>query len=102
MTYPLCASYYTGAVSSPLVGGCAPGQVEMVVPANLSFCLDPYTGAVLYLFGRPCSSLRIEHVLPDDGDLLTCVNLYTRANRWVMSHGQCTAYETPNTILAML
>ena len=99
-TYPLCASYYTGTVTSPLAGGCGRGQIELSVPGNLSFCIDRYTGRVLYLFGRPCAPPRWIHILPDDGDLLTCVSLYTTANRWVPNHSRCTAYELPNTIPA--
>ena len=46
-TYPLCASYYTGAVSSPLNGqGCAAWQVELVVPGDVTFCINPWTGKI--------------------------------------------------------
>lgn len=100
VAYPLCASYYTGAVTSPLFGGCGAGTVELVVPGNLSFCINGWTGQVTYPFGRPCAPPRFTHTLPDDGDLLTCVSYYTGANRWVMDHSQCTVYETPNTIPA--
>jgi hypothetical protein len=98
-TFPLCVSLYTGIVSSP-PGGCGAGQVALSVPASLSFCIEPYTGRVLYLFGRPCQPPRRAHVLPDQGDLLTCVSLYTRVNRWVLHHGQCLATEVANTIPA--
>jgi hypothetical protein len=99
-TFPLCVSRYTGLVSSPLTGGCGAGQVALVVPGNLSFCIDPYTGRVHYRFGRPCSPPRRTHVLPDNGDLLTCVSRYTGVNRAVLNHSQCTAYEVANTIPA--
>ncbi len=98
-TYTLCASYYTGAVSSPLSGGCGNGTVE-ITPFDKTFCIDSYTGKLLYQFGRPCAAPRISHTLPDDGDLLTCVSLYTGANRWVSNHSQCNAYELANTIPA--
>ncbi len=98
-TYTLCASYYTGAVTSPLSGECRNGTVE-VTPFDKTFCIDVYTGKLLYQFGRPCNPPRVGHTMPDDGDLLTCVSLYTGANRWVTSHSQCSAYELPNTIPA--
>ncbi len=99
-TYAICASYYTGAVSSPLSGGCGPGAIELNVPGNLSFCVNGWTGQLTYSFGRTCTPPRIVHTMPDDGDLLTCVNLYTGANRWVTNHSQCGAYDVPNTIPA--
>ena len=98
-TYLLCASYYTGAVTSPLSGGCGAGTVE-ITPFDQTFCIDVYTSKLLYLFGRPCNPPRRAHTLPDDGDLLTCVSRYTGVNRWVRSHIQCTAFELPNTIPA--
>ncbi len=98
-TYLLCASYYTGAVSSPLSGDCGSGTVE-ITPFDSSFCIDLYTGKLLYRFGRACNPPRVAHTMPDDGDLLTCVSLYTGANRWVNNHSQCSAYEVPNTIPA--
>ena len=99
-TYPLCASYYTGVVTSPLTGSCGAGRIELVVPGNLSFCIDLYTGQLLYTFGRPCNPPRQVHTMPEDGDLLTCVSIFSGSNRWVFNHSQCTAYELPNTIPA--
>jgi hypothetical protein len=55
----------------------------------------------LYLFGQPCNPPRLAHVLPDSGDLLTCVNYFTGLNRWVVNHSQCTMYEVANTIPAL-
>jgi hypothetical protein len=40
--------------------------------------------------------------MPDDGDLLTCVNRYTGANRWVEDHASCLPTELPNFIPATL
>ncbi len=98
-TYLLCASYYTGAVTSPRSGTCGNSTVE-ITPFDTSFCIDVYTSKLLYLFGRACNPPRRTHTMADDGDLLTCVSLYTGANRWVMSHNQCMAYELANTIPA--
>ncbi len=99
-SFVLCASYYTGAVTSPRTGNCGAGQVQIEVSNGPSFCINPWTGQLQYSFGRACAPPRIEHTLPDDGDLLTCVSYYTGANRWVRSHSQCTAFEAPNTIPA--
>lgn len=102
-TYSLCVNASTGAISSSLYGsGCGAGQIEVVPPGNLTFCINSWTGQVAYTFGRPCAPPRITHTLPDDGDLLTCVNRWTGANRWVRSASQCTAYELPNLIPASL
>ncbi len=98
-TFSLCVNYYTGVVYSPLNGICNPGQVQ-IDPTGATFCIDVYTGRVLYLFNRPCTPPRVPHVLPDNGDLLTCVSYYTGQNRRVYNHSQCTAYEAPNTIPA--
>ncbi len=101
--FPLCASRYTGgAVFIPLSGGCYAGQTELVVRGSLSFCINPYTGKVSYTFGRPCNPPQWTHTLPDDGDLLTCVSQYTGAVRWVLSLNQCSPYEMPLTIPALL
>jgi hypothetical protein len=100
-TYPLCASLYTGSVTSPPTGNCASGQIAIAVPAELSFCINAYTGQISYRFGQPCHPPSWTHTLPDDGDLLTCVNRYNGANRWVMNHNSCNAYEVANTVPAM-
>ncbi|MEZ4572071.1 MAG: hypothetical protein R2849_17455 [Thermomicrobiales bacterium] len=100
-TYGLCANYYTGVVYSPLNGQCGGGQIQ-IDPTNETFCIDTYTGRLLYLFGSPCNPPRRAHVLPDDGELLTCVSYYTGVNRAVGSHSQCTPTEAPNTIPAAI
>jgi predicted outer membrane repeat protein len=99
-TYPLCVSSYTGLVSSPLYGDCGVGQVALQVTADQNYCIDLFTGRVSYLFGRPCPLSRMTHSLLENGDLLTCINRYTGANRRVSNHSQCGAYEVPNTISA--
>ncbi|MEZ4570770.1 MAG: choice-of-anchor Q domain-containing protein [Thermomicrobiales bacterium] len=98
-TYPLCVPRTTGAVTSPLRGGCGDGTIA-IEPYNQTFCIGTWTGRLLYLFGRPCDPPRLTHTMPDDGDLLTCVSLYTGPTRWVRSHAQCTVYEVGNTIPA--
>ncbi len=101
--YPLCVQAGTALLMSPLNGaGCAPNQYEIVTPlaGPTTFCISPWSGAVYYLFGTPCPPVFGVHTLPDNGDLLTCVNGYTTANRRVFDHAQCTAIETPNTIPA--
>ena len=100
-TFTLCANWYTGRLSSPFNGVCNPNnQFELVTPDAypLTFCLSLWTGAVSYSFGRPCPAGTLTHVVPDDGDLLTCVSVYDGGHRFVWSHSQCTAVELPNTI----
>ncbi len=99
-TFALCASYYTGRVSSPRSGACGAYQLALETPEDLplAFCIDAWTGLVNYTFGNPCNAPRYTHTVPDDGALLTCVSLYTGLNRAVLSHAQCNAYEVPNTI----
>ncbi len=85
-TYPLCVNPYTGRVMSPLSGVCPPRHDELDVPEiyPATFCIDAYTGALS--FTATCNPPRQAHLMPDDGDLLTCVNRYTGANRWVEDH----------------
>ena len=100
-TFTLCANWYTGKLYSPFNGVCNPSsQIELVTPDAypLAFCLAPWTGAVTYSFGRPCPGGTVTHVVPDNGDLLTCVNSFTTLHRFVRSHSQCTAFERLNTI----
>ena len=49
-------------------------------------------------FGPPCHPPRQAHVVPNDGDLLTCVNIYSGLNRRVFNHGQCSFHELPNIV----
>lgn len=102
-TYTLCASYYGGGqVYTPNNGECGPGavEVETVSETPLTFCVNPYTSEVRYSFSGTCTAPRFAHVVPDNGDLLTCVNLWTGKNRYVYSHAQCMAHEVPNTVAA--
>jgi hypothetical protein len=100
-SYPLCVYRYSRYVLSPLEGQCSvPGHVELVVPYHLplTFCVERFTGVLRYRFGEPCSSPRLTHALPGNGDLLTCVDDYSGVNRWVLGHFLCRSTETPNTI----
>ena len=97
--HPLCVDVMTGVISSSRSGDCGSGEVE-VGSLNQTFCINSFTGEVSFTFGRPCNPPRIEHTMPDDGDLLTCVHIFTGAHRWVWNHSQCTAGEIPNTIPA--
>ncbi len=101
-TYTLCVNYYTGRVLSPLNGQCGAGTYELDVPEvyPVTFCIDTYTGIVHVT--RSCNPPRQPHLMPDAGDLLTCVNLYTSVNRRVLNESQCNAYEVPNLIPAEL
>ncbi len=99
-TFGLCVSFYTGAVTSPLSGSCGAGTVA-IEPYGQTFCINPWTGRLTFSSSGTCAPPRFAHTLPDDGDLLTCVSLYTGANRWVTHHSQCTPYELPNTISAL-
>ncbi len=99
--YPLCANPYTGAISSSLDGqGCAAWQNELVVPGDVTFCINRWTGKISWYASQPCPPSMQTHTLPDDGDLLSCVSSYTGANRWVLDHSQCNRYEVANTIPA--
>ncbi len=98
----LCASYYTGRVTSPLSGQCGPGTFELDVPEMypLTFCIDIYSGILSFSRTGACAAPRQPHLMPDAGNLLTCVSLYTGANRRVYDHSQCSVYELPNFIPA--
>ncbi len=98
-SYALCASSYTGAVSSPLAGECGAGTVA-IPPFNTSFCINRWTGKLSWFANQVCPPSMWTHMLPDDGDLLSCVSRYTGANRWVSDLGQCLSYEVPNMIPA--
>ncbi len=102
-TYTLCVDLYSGQLTSPVSNQCAPPyQVELETPSDnpLTFCISNWTGAVTYRFNRPCGTNYRTHVVPDNGDLLTCVSLYTGRHRAVRAHSQCTAAERPNTVPA--
>jgi hypothetical protein len=101
-TMTLCADLWTGQLSSPPNGHCGARQVEVVTPSvqPLAFCINPYSGIVQYTFGRPCNPPMRVHVVPANGDLRTCVSLYTGMNRRVFSHAQCSPYERPNVVPA--
>lgn len=93
--------YNTGtlAITSSTLSGnsaCLASQDQLGVSRPQGPACD--FGAVE--LGRPCQPPRRDHVLPDDGDLLTCVSRYTGVNRWVRSHSQCLAMEVANTIPA--
>ena len=98
-TFTLCVSISTGLITSPPQGGCGAGQID-VSAHSVSFCINTWTGQISHSFGQPCAPPRIQHSMPDDGDLLTCVHIFTGAHRWVWNHSQCTAGEIPNTIPA--
>jgi len=88
----LCASYYTGQVSSPLNGSCLSYQQTISLPAqqSYSFCINRYTGRLSYSFGRPCPPRQTEHVIPTDGDLLVCASRYTGAVRQTSDPAYCS------------
>ncbi len=101
--YPLCVNPYTGQLRSPVNGGgCLGSETELLVPDDypMSFCINPYTGAVSYLSGANCPPRAQLHVVPDDGNLFTCVNRYTGANRRVETYGECRPNEVPNIVPA--
>lgn len=96
---PLCVSTYNGAVTGTRSGGCGSGQIQ-VNAVGRTFCVEAYTSRVLYLSGQSCKTPNRQHVLPDNGDLLTCVSGYTGGHRWVSKHSMCTVHETRYTIRA--
>ena len=75
-TLALCVNNYTGAVSSPLSGQCAPTQ-QTLTETPSTFCINRYTGQVHYLGTGQCAPSLQTHLLPDDGALQTCVSRYT-------------------------
>ncbi|MEZ4573166.1 MAG: hypothetical protein R2849_23175, partial [Thermomicrobiales bacterium] len=97
----LCANQYTGQLVSPRSGVCASSLVELEAPDSypMTFCVNPYTGAVRYAANGNCGYGQ-PHVVPDDGNLFTCVNPYTGANRWVETYGACLPHELPNLVPA--
>ncbi len=102
-TYTLCVNYYTGGqLVGALNGACPTGTLEIEATSEtpLTFCINPYTRQVSYSFNGSCSSPYFAHVVPDNGDLLTCMSMWTGKHRYVYNHAQCMAHELPNTIEA--
>lgn len=97
----MCVSYYTGKVVTPARNGpCPSGYADIFQYERdeYKFCENTYTGALEYRIWGNCGAGRTEHVIPDDGDLLTCVSRYTGHNRAVGSHAQCRSSETPGGV----
>ena len=96
----ICVSTHNGTVMGSSNGSCGSGQV-VVSPVGQTFCIDSWTGRVYYLFGTACGPYQVPHVMPNHGDLLTCVSVFTNVNRRVQNHSQCSIHERPNVILAL-
>ena len=93
----LCVHRFTGQIYSPATGICDPAvyyEVDMPNTLSQTFCYDPATGALTHTLAGACPPTRTAHVTPADGDLLTCVSIFTGIHRWVFDHSQCTANET--------
>jgi hypothetical protein len=90
----LCVSRFTARVYTFSNGSCDPASYyEVVMPsaAPQTFCIDPATGALSHVAGGVCPGGRTVHTTPADGDLLTCVSLFTGQHRAVVNHSQCIA-----------
>lgn len=99
----LCVDRFTGRVLAESSAGCDPAVTyEVVIPnaAPQTFCIDPFTAALTHAATGTCPPSRTPHVIPDDGDLLTCVHTFTGEHCVVSSHSQCSPVEEPFTIPA--
>ena len=100
-TFTLCVDRYTGRVISPSTNQCTPpNQIEIETPGDypLTFCISRASKALHHFFNRPCPTNFMTHIVPDNGELLTCVNRATGHHRAVRDHSQCVATERLNTI----
>lgn len=99
-TMTLCLSYSTGAVSVPGAMGCGSGTIALTVPGPYAttFCINPYTGAMIWSPGGNCSGSYQPHIVPGDGPLNYCQSVWTGKLRVPRLPGQCTASEIPGVI----
>ena len=100
----VCVSTFTGQVVSATAGTCNPAAYYEVVLPSLTpqtFCYEPVAGALSHSLSGVCAGARLPHILPDDGDLLVCVDIFTGFNRRVADHSDCLANEQPGVLPAI-
>ena len=100
----VCVSTFTGQVVSPTAGTCNPAAYyEVVLPSLIpqTFCYELGSGALSHSLTGVCAGARAPHILPDDGDLLVCVDIFTAFNRRVADHSDCLSTEQPGILPAI-
>ena len=97
----VCVSLFTGQVVTFTSGTCnTAAYYEVFLPTVTpeTFCYDPATGALSHVASGVCPASRTPHILPDDGDLLTCRDTFTGFHRRVTDHIQCLSNEEPEVL----
>ena len=99
-TFPLCANLWNGQLHSPLNGVCPPNHFELPTPSTqpLAFCVNYYSGGITFAGIHSCNPVERLHVVPDNGDLVTCVNLHNGRLKHAFSPAQCGQFEFPMVI----
>ena len=71
------AVHWAGCEPAERAVQCLPDRVDAPSEEPVTYCINPWTGALSYAASGVCSPATQTHIMPDDGDLLVCVSKYT-------------------------